>query len=167
MNAQVQTNEALWRLLIADEVDKFMNKLVPDAQRVVKGLFDTQPSHNMERHQLSNLVSATLETDSVEVVRAFVQYQIGRDNPRQPRNWGAGDPPFGEEVLRWLDGYRNQAQGLVNKVAHLLEAEPADKKARVEQVWMMLARRFAGHLERAFVYEKYRAEQKKKEGGRR
>lgn len=165
MNAQVQTNEPLWRLLIADEVDKFMNTLVPDAQKTVRGLFDTQPSHNMERHQLTNLVSATLETDSVEVVRAFVQYQIGRDEKR--RNWRAGDPPFGEQVLKWLDEYRKQAQGLVNKVAHLLEAEPADKKSKVEQVWMMLARRFAGHLERAFVYEKYRAEQERKKGEQR
>lgn len=162
MNAKVQSREALWRLLIADEVDKFMNTLVPDAQKLIQGLFDTQPKHNMERHQLSNLVSATLETDSVEVVRAFVQYQIGRDE--RGRNWRAGRLPFGEEVLKRLSEYRQQAQGLVNKVARLA-IEPADKKAEIERVWMVLVRRFAGHLERAFVY--HDALRKQKRGGQR
>lgn len=159
MNTQ-ERKEALWRLLIDDEMDKVMSPLVRSARGLVENLFNTQPGHGLERSQLSNLVAATLETESVEVVRAFIQYQVGRDDRR--RNWRAGRPFFGEKVLETIDDYRSQAQGLISKVAREMEVELDNKEAKVEQVWMLFVRRLAGYLERAFVYEKYRAEQQKK-----
>jgi hypothetical protein len=59
MNTQ-EGKETLWRLWIDDELDKAMSPLVRKAWSLVEDLFNTQPKHELERSQLSNLVAAGL-----------------------------------------------------------------------------------------------------------
>jgi len=141
-----------------DAVDRAMNTLIPQAERLIEDLF--RYPHQMERHQLTNLVAVALETESVAVVLDYVRYQIGRDSKAE--TWRKGQPSFGSQLLEQLEELRRRAGGLIDEAIRQYGIEPPDRQAEEERLWMLLVRRFVGSLHRSFVYYEARRKEERK-----
>lgn len=147
------TIETLRReLRINREIDGSMNELLVEMQRFVDNtrIWESR----MEEHQMTNLVGVAGQTGSVEVVKNFVRYQIGRDTRNENWRWRVGSVKnFGEQVVDKLDELRGMAEGIVAGASN-----PTAGERDVDRVWMSLCRVYLGHLSRYFYYKKKTAE---------
>lgn len=142
------------QLHIQRGIEHSLNQVLQEMQDLVDSsrIYESR----MEIHQMSNLVSVATETPSVEVVKKYVLYQVGRDERNNSWRWRVGSAKnFGERLVEQLDWLKDVAEGVVNEA----EGGPKD----VDWAWMQLARLHAGHLRRYFYYLK----KKKMKGGRR
>ncbi len=104
----------------------------------------------MEVHQINNVMSVAQETGSVEVVKNYVRYQVGRDTRNDSWRWRVGSlKNFGEQLVDKLDELRDMAIAILSG-ADSTNAPSAD----VDRVWITLARSYLGHLNRYFFYRK-------------
>ncbi len=158
MKAQRNSTSSLWLLVADDVVDRAMNTLIPQAKSLIEDLF--RYPHRMERNQLTNLVTVSLETNSVAVVLDYVRYQMGRDSKAE--TWRIGHPSFGSKLLEQLEELRRMASGLIEEAIRLFGIEPPDRNAEEDRLWMLLVRRFVGALQRNFVYYEALAKEGKK-----
>ncbi|MCZ7672181.1 MAG: hypothetical protein M5U34_36170 [Chloroflexi bacterium] len=101
----------------------------------------------MELSQIQNLLSVAQETDSVEVVKNYIRYQIGRDTTGSSwrRRTGTG-PVFGEQIITVLDGLRGTASTLA--------PEGSRGELEIDRIWMKMTRLYLGYLRRYFYYKK-------------
>ncbi len=146
------SNETLRReLLINREIDALMNDLLlgmvkfADASQIWQS--------RMEEHGINNVVAVAQDTGSVEVVKNYIRYQVGRDVRNETWRWRVGNVKnFGEQLVDKLDELRDLATGIVAAAG---KETPANE---VNRVWMTLTRAYLGHLSRYFVYHKKRQE---------
>jgi hypothetical protein len=129
-----------------NEMIRSMRELVDQETRVVES--------DLEKHQFSNLLAVALETPSVELVKNFILYQVGRDT--RGTSWRKNR--FGEALVNQLDSLKAQAQSIAKEVLKdvpdpdVTRTEPT--KAETEAVWIELARQYLGQLNRYFYYKK-------------
>ena len=142
------------RMAIQRKIDLAMNSLI---QGMV-GLVDkkTQVTRSkMEKHQIKNLLSVALETPSVEVVKHYILYQVGRDyrvgRDMPGTSWRHDD--FGRKLVKALDGLRKDADRITVQVHRDLRLAQPDE-AQVDETWMWLVRAYLGQLNRYFYYRK-------------
>ncbi len=124
-------------------VDHQLDAIVQAAVRVAKLL----EGGAMRENQLRNVLDTALNTTSLELVANFIRYQIGRSSDWQRNN-------FGEEVIAALG-----KGGPVDLAAALAAQEVAGKSddsalsdVHRRHAHLLLARRFLGELNRAFLY---------------
>lgn len=132
-------------LHISRDIDQAMNKLLPQ----MKEFMDETKiwESDMELNQLQNLLSTAQDTQSVEVVKNFIYYQIGRDNKGNSwRKNEKGKPSFGERLIQSLDGLRDTAVPIAEKYG--------GKGDEIDKAWMGLTRLYLGNLRRYFYYHK-------------
>jgi hypothetical protein len=101
--------------------------------------------NGLENNQLQNLLGVTRETGSVEVVKNYIRYQIGR----QKNTWGYTGPDkviFGERLITDLDWLHDLAQ----TIAADIDGASLD----VDSIWMRLTQLYLGNLNRYFRYAK-------------
>ncbi|MFC1976287.1 hypothetical protein ACFLXQ_07800 [Chloroflexota bacterium] len=136
------------RMATQQEIEQHLNKLIRD----MRGLVDDTniAKSQMEKHQMSNLLAVALDTPSVEQLKVYIQYQVGRDTGG--KSWRFAN--FGETLAARLHGLETEAKGIVQQVNKDLRItkKPADKD--VEAVWIDLARHYVGQLSRYFYYRK-------------
>jgi hypothetical protein len=85
----------------------------------------------LEASQFRNLVRVADATDSAEVVKNFLRYQVGRE-----KKWGRGKGSLAERIVEDIDGKLKDYAGKISK-----EANGADEK----HVRMELVRRYLGY----------------------
>ncbi|MEM6838062.1 MAG: hypothetical protein AAF609_14545 [Cyanobacteria bacterium P01_C01_bin.120] len=101
--------------------------------------YPTSGRDKLEESQFRNLVRVADSTESPEVVKNFIRYQVGRE-----RKWGRGEKSLAERIIRDIDGeLKNSAQGIVEA------AQEKDEKKRVQ---MELIRRYLGYGARHLRY---------------
>lgn len=132
-------------LKINQAIDARLNALLPQ----MKVLLDETEIWNskMELHQLQNLLATTQDTGSVEVVKNFIRYQMGRDN--QGDSWRkskSNAASFGDLVIKALDDLKSVAETIV--------ADCKGSESDVDWTWMALTRLYLGNLRRYFYYHK-------------
>lgn len=131
-------------LAISQAIDKTMNENLRQMQKLLDDsrIWDG----NMEVSQIQNLLSVAQETGSVEVVKNYIRYQIGRDGRSDSwrRRIGTG-PTFGDQIIGELDR--------LQKIAATIAPADAGDEAR-DRTWMLLARRYLGYLRWYFYYKK-------------
>ena len=136
------------RMAIQRQVELAMNTLI---QRMVN-LVDEQSQvvkSRMEKHQIKNLLNVALETPSVEVVKHYILYQVGRDMPGT--SWRQDD--FGKKLVKALDNLRREAERITDRVHRDLRLPDPDE-AQIDETWMLLARAYLGQFNRYFYYRK-------------
>lgn len=148
--SEQSTQEMRYHLHIQRGVDGRLNALIEDARELLNTFLKKGSQWGMENHQLSNLLGVCGETESAEVVIGYIQYQIGRDDRR--RNWAWQG--FGEALIERLQKRRDEAKGLVQEAARATNYTSANPETERDRVWMLLARQYAGHLRRYFIYKK-------------
>ncbi len=146
--------EMRYRLLVQRATDRQLNHLIPEIRSLLDGFFNKPKAKDwdLQHKQLSNLLGVCGETDSVEAVIGFIEYQIGRD--KDAGNWAWEG--FGETLKQKLQALQEPAKGIVGQALQA-SRHSLDEVARAqetERVWMELMRLYAGHLRRYFVYKK-------------
>ncbi|MCA9954666.1 MAG: hypothetical protein H6657_02500 [Ardenticatenaceae bacterium] len=144
--SQTTTMTQLQRELhINRDIDQAMNQLLPQMKAFMD---DTQIwKSDMELNQLQNLLSTAQDTQSVEVVKNFIYYQMGRDN--RGSSWRKSErnqPSFGDRLIQALDELRDTAV--------LITEAYGGQTGDIDKAWMNLTRLYLGNLRRYFYYHK-------------
>lgn len=101
-------------------------------------LDNKQTYGNLEESQFRNLVRVAETTDSTEVIKNFLRYQIGRD-----KKWGRGKNSLAEHIIQDIDTLlMTLAQELAKEVG----------KEFHQKIWLDLIRRYLGYGSRHLKY---------------
>lgn len=138
------------RMATQQIIEQQLNNIIRNMRDLVDDTNITKSQ--MKQNQMTNLRTVSLDTPSVELVKVYIQYQIGRDERED--NWRYAN--FGEKLISQLDGLHQEAVSTVRQVNETLgfpeTQTPNDKD--VEAVWIDLARHYIGQLNRYFYYRK-------------
>ncbi|MBW4624012.1 MAG: hypothetical protein KME49_00455 [Brasilonema octagenarum HA4186-MV1] len=92
---------------------------------------------DLEESQFRNLVRVSDTTESAEVIKNFIRYQVGRD-----RKWGRGQESLAKKIIEDIDGN-------IKKTAQIIaECCQTDFKP----IWLELIRRYLGYGARHLKY---------------
>ncbi|HBL11265.1 MAG TPA: hypothetical protein DD379_07640 [Cyanobacteria bacterium UBA11162] len=93
----------------------------------------------LEESQFRNLIRVADTTDSAEVIKNFIRYQVGRE-----KKWGRGKESLAERIVQDIDGK-------IKKTAQIIaECSQSDFKP----IWLELIRRYLGYGSRYLKYLK-------------
>ncbi|MBD2603861.1 hypothetical protein H6G81_04760 [Scytonema hofmannii FACHB-248] len=123
---------------IQKEILQVEDDLVIAIEKIIK---DKNSCKNLEESQYRNLMHVADTTISIEVIKNFLRYQLGRDN-----KWGEGGNSLAQQIIDDIDKLlRNKAEEIVKKVQ-------CDDKFKA--VWLELTRRYLGYGSRRLKYLK-------------
>jgi hypothetical protein len=94
---------------------------------------------DLEEAQFRNLVRVADTTDSAEVIKNFIRYQVGRD-----RKWGRGRDSLAEKIISDIE---NNIKKKAETIAH-------DNQAEYKPIWLELIRRYLGYGARHLKYKR-------------
>ncbi|MEM6353887.1 MAG: hypothetical protein AAF766_24335 [Cyanobacteria bacterium P01_D01_bin.14] len=107
--------------------------------------YPTSGRDKLEEAQFRNLVRVAASTDSVEVVKNFLRYQVGRD-----RKWGRGEKSLAERIIQDIDSkLKTTSKDILESVKDI---EADDTSLDQKGVWMELIRRYLGYGSRYLKY---------------
>lgn len=126
------------QLKILQGIRRAEDKLVTDIQTALE---DTSSYGDLEESQFRNLVRVADTTESTQVIKNFLLYQVGRD-----RKWGRGENSLAQRIISDID--RN-IKATAQDIARNAKAENS-----FNQIWIELTRRYLGYGARYLVYKK-------------
>ncbi|YAF96635.1 MAG: hypothetical protein AB3A66_02850 [Nodularia sp. CChRGM 3473] len=95
-------------------------------------------NRKLEESQFNNLLRVADTTDSPEVIKNFICYQVGRD-----KKWGTGKNSLAAQIIRDIDfSLKIQANQIVIN----------NPGADVKYIWIQLIRRYIGYGARYLKY---------------
>jgi hypothetical protein len=103
----------------------------------------TKKRGELDASQYQNLLQVALSTESPEVIKNFLRYQVGRDT-----KWGRGEGSLAETIILHMQGdLATQAEAI---------AETAGDVSKTKAVHIDLIRRYLGYGKRHLTYLKPR-----------
>lgn len=102
-------------------------------------LDDKQSYGELEEAQFRNLLRVSDTTESTEVIKNFLRYQVGRD-----KKWGRGKNSLATQIIQDID---SKIKERAVKIAD--EAKTDD----VNSIWIELIRRYLGYGARHLTYK--------------
>jgi len=119
------------------QVQRSIRQTEDDLVLWIQAALDKTKYGNLEESQFRNLVRVADTTDSVEVIKNFIRYQVGRD-----RKWGRGKDSLAERIVQDIDFN-------IKKTAQIIaEYSQIDFKP----IWIELIRRYLGYGSRYLKY---------------
>ncbi|MCJ2542409.1 hypothetical protein [Thermostichus vulcanus] len=112
--------------------------------RIQTALDNFRDLKNLEESQYRNLLHVATSTDSPEVIKNFLRYQVGRDN-----KWGKGKNSLAESIIKDIDHWIHQKAIDIAK-----EAEVAKGSPKTNEIKMDLIRRYLGYGARYLKYKR-------------
>ncbi|NEQ65616.1 MAG: hypothetical protein F6J86_10880 [Symploca sp. SIO1B1] len=103
----------------------------------IQAALDKTKYGNLEESQFRNLVRVADTTDSVEVIKNFIRYQVGRD-----RKWGRGKDSLAERIVQDIDFNLKKTAQIIAEYSHI-DFKP---------IWIELIRRYLGYGSRYLKY---------------
>lgn len=101
----------------------------------------TKKYGQLEPSQYQNLVQVALSTESSEVIKNFLRYQVGRDT-----KWGRGEGSLAEAIIVDIQqALKQQAEEI---------AKSAGDAGKAKEVHIELIRRYLGYGKRHLFYLK-------------
>ncbi len=92
----------------------------------------------LEESQFRNLVRVADTTESPEVIKNFLRYQVGRE-----AKWGRGKGSLAERIIQDID------ENLQNAAKKIAEASGSPNR---KEIWIELIRRYLGYGARYLKY---------------
>lgn len=121
------------------QIQKGIRQAEDDLVLWIQEALDTTQYGNLEESQFRNLVRVADTTDSAEVIKNFIRYQVGRD-----KKWGRGKGSLAERIIQDIDGnIKKNAQSIAES-----------SQGELKQVWLELIRRYLGYGSRHLKYLK-------------
>lgn len=103
----------------------------------IQDALDKAKYGDLEESQFRNLVRVADTTDSAEVIKNFLFYQVGRD-----KKWGRGKDSLAEKIVQDIDvNIKKNAQ----IIAECLQTD-------FKPIWLELIRRYLGYGSRYLKY---------------
>ncbi|MBW4614415.1 MAG: hypothetical protein KME21_14315 [Desmonostoc vinosum HA7617-LM4] len=110
---------------------------------IQEALDNRQSYGDLEESQFRNLLRVADTTDSPEVIKNFLRYQVGRD-----KKWGRGQESLAEKIVSDI-GTESKGGRLVQLAESIAkEADSSD----IKLVWIELIRRYLGYGSRHLKY---------------
>nr|WP_322657130.1 hypothetical protein [Dendronalium sp. ChiSLP03b]MDZ8203457.1 hypothetical protein [Dendronalium sp. ChiSLP03b] len=123
-------------LKIQKEIRQIEDDLVIAIEKILK---DKESCKNLEESQYRNLMHVADTTESIEVIKNFLRYQLGRD-----KKWGVGENSIAQRIINDIDSLLQQkAKIIVEEVKYLEKFKP---------IWLDLTRRYLGYGSRRLKY---------------
>ncbi|MFB2967475.1 hypothetical protein ACE1CD_00745 [Aerosakkonema sp. BLCC-F183] len=124
------------QLKIQKGIRQAEDKLVTKIQ---DALDDKSSYGDLQESQFRNLLRVADTTESTEVIKNFLRYQVGRD-----KKWGKGEQSLAAKIIRNIDKDIKEAAKEIAKAAEVDE---------YNQIWLELTRRYLGYGARYLVYK--------------
>jgi hypothetical protein len=102
----------------------------------------------LDPSQYQNLVQVTLSTESPEVIKNFLRYQVGRGD-----KWGRDKGSLAEAIVTDIDDLQKQAKTI---------ADASGDSSKKKEVHIELIRRYIGYGKRHLIWLKPKPENGKK-----
>jgi len=99
---------------------------------------------DLEESQFRNLVRVATSTESAEVIKNFLRYQVGRGT-----KWGRGKDSLAESIIKDIDNWIHQ-----KAIAIAKEAEVSKGSPKANEIKMDLIRRYLGYGARYLKYKR-------------
>jgi len=119
------------------QVQKAIRQTEDDLVIWIQNALDTCQYGDLEESQFRNLVRISDTTDSAEVIKNFIRYQVGRD-----KKWGRGEESLATRLIQDIDG------NLQTTARIIAECSQIDFKP----IWLELIRRYLGYGSRHLKY---------------
>ena len=119
------------------QVQRAIRQSEDDLVTRIQDALDNTKYGDLEESQFRNLVRVADTTDSAEVIKNFIRYQVGRD-----KKWGRGKESLAERLIQDIDGNIKQTAGII------AECSQIDFKP----IWLELIRRYLGYGSRHLKY---------------
>jgi hypothetical protein len=119
------------------QVQKAIRQTEDDLVSWIQNALDTCQYGDLEESQFRNLVRISDTTDSAEVIKNFIRYQVGRD-----KKWGRGEESLATRLIQDIDG------NLQTTARIIAECSQIDFKP----IWLELIRRYLGYGSRHLKY---------------
>jgi len=121
------------------QVQRAIRQSEDDLVTWIQDALDNTKYGDLEESQFRNLVRVADTTDSAEVIKNFIRYQVGRD-----KKWGRGKYSLAERLIQDIDGNIKKTAGII------AECSQTDFKP----IWLELIRRYLGYGSRHLKYLK-------------
>jgi hypothetical protein len=121
------------------QVQKAIRQAEDDIVMWIQDALDKTKYGDLEESQFRNLVRVADTTDSAEVIKNFIRYQVGRD-----KKWGRGKESLAEKLIQDIDG---NIKKTAEKIAE-------DCQTNFKPVWLELIHRYLGYGSRHLKYLK-------------
>lgn len=106
----------------------------------IQNALDTSSYGNLEEAQFRNLVRVSDTTESTEVIKIFLLYQVGRDN-----KWGRGNNSLATNIIHDINHrIKERAKRIANEVG-INDSNP---------ILLELTRRYLGYGARYLTYKR-------------
>ncbi len=103
----------------------------------IQDALDNTSYGDLEESQFRNLVRVADTTESPEVIKNFLRYQVGRD-----KKWGRGDASLAAKIIENID---SDIHDSAQKIADECETN-------LKPIWIELIRRYLGYGARYLKY---------------
>lgn len=119
------------------QIQKGIRQAEDDLVILIEDALEKTRYGDLEESQFRNLLRVSETTDSAEVIKNFIRYQVGRD-----QKWGRGKGSLAERLIQDIDGkIKEEAQ----KVAKSSQGD-------LKPIWLELIRRYLGYGVRHLTY---------------
>jgi hypothetical protein len=106
---------------------------------LIQDALDKTQYGDLEESQFRNLVRVADTSESVEAIKNFIRYQVGRD-----KKWGRGKGSLAEKIIEDINGeLKKSAQA----IAECCQTE-------YKPIWLELIRRYLGYGARHLKYKR-------------
>lgn len=119
------------------QVQKGIRQSEDDLVIWIKDALNKTKYGDLEESQFRNLLRVSETTDSAEVIKNFIRYQVGRD-----QKWGRGKESLAERLIQDING---NIKEVAQKVAKSSQAD-------FKPIWLELIRRYLGYGVRHLTY---------------
>ncbi|NJL64509.1 MAG: hypothetical protein HC903_25155 [Methylacidiphilales bacterium] len=135
-----QSNEEYTQLKIQKGIRQQEDRLVIWIQEAL----DKKSSYgDLEESQFRNVLRVAETTDSPEVIKNFLRYQVGRD-----KKWGRGKDSLAEKIVTDI-GIEEQGGRLLELASEIAKDAGSDD---MPLIWIELIRRYLGYGSRYLKY---------------
>ncbi|MCT7979027.1 hypothetical protein [Laspinema olomoucense] len=124
------------------KIQKGIRRFEDDLVKCIQSALDQKIYGNLEESQFRNVLRVAETTDSAEVVKNFLRYQMGRDD-----KWGKGKDSLAEKIINDIDRLIQDSKDIATK-ANATEPE------KYKDIHIELIRRYLGYGSRYLRYKK-------------
>lgn len=149
IQARDEKDALRWRMALQRQVELKMNWLIEQMTELVDGPSEVVRS-GLEKGQFKNLLAVALDTHSVEVIKHYIYYQVGRDVPGA--SWRRNQ--FGQKLVEAIENLKKEAKLAANAARHDAGMAGEGSQDQIDEAWLLLTRAYLGHLNRYFYYKK-------------
>ncbi len=121
------------------KIQKGIRQAEDDLVVWIQAALDNKKSYGkLEESQFRNLLRVSETTDSPEVIKNFLCYQVGRDD-----KWGRGKDSLAQKIIDDIDRKIKEKAG---------EIVDPNQKSELKRIWVELIRRYLGYGARYLKY---------------